>query len=74
MKTAVDFMASKLLYLDNEYDMKLINKNEYQAKRKEIIEQAKGMEKTQEAKEYLKGFRDGKEWQRKNEQLTFKSE
>jgi site-specific DNA-adenine methylase len=45
MKTAVDFMASELLYLDNEYDMKLINKNEYQAKRKEIIEQAKEMEK-----------------------------
>jgi hypothetical protein len=40
MKTAVDFMASELLYLDNEYDMKLINKNEYQAKRKEIIKQA----------------------------------
>ena len=40
MKTAVEFMASELLYLDNEYDMKLINKNEYQAKRKEIIEQA----------------------------------
>jgi hypothetical protein len=45
MKTAVEFMASELLYLDNEYDMKLINKNEYQAKRKEIIEQAKEMEK-----------------------------
>jgi hypothetical protein len=40
MKTAVEFIASELLYLDNEYDMKLINKNEYQAKRKEIIEQA----------------------------------
>jgi len=40
MKTAVEFMASELLYLDNEYNMKLINKNEYQAKRKEIIEQA----------------------------------
>jgi hypothetical protein len=47
MKTAVDFMASELLYLDNEYDMKLINKNEYQAKRKEIIEQAKEMEREQ---------------------------
>ncbi len=47
MKTAVDFMASELLYLDNEYDMKLINKNEYQAKRKEIIDQAKEMEKEQ---------------------------
>jgi site-specific DNA-adenine methylase len=45
MKTAVEFIASELLYLDNEYDMKLINKNEYQAKRKEIIEQAKEMEK-----------------------------
>jgi hypothetical protein len=43
MKTAVEFMASELLYLDNEYDMKLINKNEYQAKRKEIIEQANKM-------------------------------
>jgi hypothetical protein len=47
MKTAVDFMASELLYLDNEYDMKLITKNEYQAKRKEIIDQAKEMEKEQ---------------------------
>jgi len=47
MKTAVEFMASELLYLDNEYDMKLINKNEYQEKRKEIIEQAKEMEKEQ---------------------------
>jgi hypothetical protein len=47
MKTAVEFMASELLYLDNEYNMKLINKNEYQAKRKEIIEQAKEMEKEQ---------------------------
>jgi hypothetical protein len=63
METAVEFMASELLYLDNEYDMKLINKNEYQAKRKEIIEQAKEMEKTEKAKEYLKGFKDGKEYE-----------
>ena len=47
MKTAVDFMASELLYLDNEYDMKLINKNEYQAKRKEIIDQANKIFKEQ---------------------------
>jgi hypothetical protein len=32
------------------------------------------MEKTQEAKEYLKGFRDGKEYEIKMKQLTFKSE
>jgi hypothetical protein len=72
MKTAVDFMASELLYLDNEYDMKLINKNEYQAKRKEIINKAKEMEETQQAKEYLKGFKDGKEYEIKMKQLTFK--
>ena len=56
MKTAVDFMASELLYLDNEYDMKLINKNEYQAKRKEIIEQAKEMEKEQIINAYWDGY------------------
>jgi predicted metal-dependent phosphoesterase TrpH len=53
MSTAVEFMASELLYLDNEYDMKLINKNEYQAKRKEIIEQAKQMDKEQVIKHSL---------------------
>jgi hypothetical protein len=47
MKTAVEWFANELLYLENEYDMKLINKNEYQAKRKEIIDQAKEMEKEQ---------------------------
>jgi hypothetical protein len=46
-QTAVEWMANELLYLDNEYDMKLIDKNEYQAKRKQIIEQAKAMEKEQ---------------------------
>jgi hypothetical protein len=56
MKTAVEFMASELLYLDNEYDMKLINKNEYQAKRKEIIEQAKEMEKEQIMDAYQQGY------------------
>jgi len=35
---------------------------------------AKEMEKTQQAKEYLKGFKDGKEYEIKMKQLTFKSE
>ena len=74
MKTAVEWMANELLYLDNEYDMKFIDKNEYQIRRKQIIEQAKEMEKTQQAKEYLKGFKDGKEYEIKMKQLTFKSE
>ncbi len=46
-KTAVEWMANELLYLDNEYDMKFIDKNEYQIRRKQIIEQAKEMEKEQ---------------------------
>jgi hypothetical protein len=59
MKTAVDFMASELLYLDNEYDMKLINKNEYQAKRKEIIDQAKEMFEEQIMDSYRYGKDNG---------------
>jgi predicted RNA-binding protein Jag len=55
MKTAVDFMASELLYLDNECDMKLIvNENEYQAKRKEIIDQANKMFEEQIKKAFHK--------------------
>lgn len=59
-QTAVEWLASELLYLDNEYDMKLIDKNEYQAKRKEVIEQAKAKEKAAKAKEYLRGYNDAK--------------
>ena len=44
-QTAVEFIVNELLYLDNEIDMKLIDKNEYYSKRKKIIEQAKAMEK-----------------------------
>jgi len=45
MKTAVEWLVDELLHLDNEFDMKLIDKNEYQARRKQVIEQAKEMEK-----------------------------
>jgi len=51
--TAVEWMENELLYLDNEYDMKLIDKNEYQAKRKQIIDQAKAMEKEQIIRAHL---------------------
>jgi hypothetical protein len=47
MKTAVEWLAEQMLYIDNEYDMKLICKNQYQSKRRDIIEQAKEMEKQQ---------------------------
>ena len=71
MKTAVEFMASELLYLDNEYDMKLINKNEYQAKRKEIIDQAKEMEKEQINNAHYEGSEN---YRRQYYNETFKSE
>jgi hypothetical protein len=82
MKTAVEFMASELLYLDNEYDMKLINKNEYQAKRKEIIEQANKIFEEQIRIAYMEGafekmrHLEGKEFMMPTEYYnqTFKSE
>ena len=54
-QTAVDFMANELLYLDNEFDMNVIDKNEYQARRKQIIEQAKEMENSQRQKDFIAG-------------------
>ena len=44
MESAVEWLYNKMLYIDNEYDMKLITKSEYQFKRRDIIEQAKEME------------------------------
>ena len=59
-QTAVEFIVNELLYLDNEIDMKLIDKNEYYAKRKKIIEQAKAMEKEQNYN--LDNLRDAYRW------------
>ena len=39
-----------------------------------LFEQAKAKERSQKAEEYLKGFKDGKEYQIKLDELTFKSE
>jgi len=36
------------------------------------FEQAKAKERSQKAEEYLKGFKDGKEYQIKLDELTFK--
>lgn len=47
MESAVEWLYNKMLYIDNEYDMKLITKSEYQFKRRDIIEQAKEMEAKQ---------------------------
>jgi hypothetical protein len=58
-KTAVEWMANELLYLDNEYDMKFIDKNEYQIRRKQIIEQAKEMEESVTKTAYEVGIARG---------------
>jgi hypothetical protein len=63
MKTAVEWLVEHL----TEYGFDLSH-HELE------IQQAKEMEKTQQAKEYLKGFKDGKEYEIKIKQLTFKSE
>jgi hypothetical protein len=39
----------------------------------EIFKQAKQMERVQKSEEYLKGFKDGKEYQIKLDELTFKT-
>jgi hypothetical protein len=44
-QTAVEWLANELLHLDHEFDMKLIDKNEYQTRRKQVTKQAKAMEK-----------------------------
>ena len=81
MKTAVKWFANELLYLENEYDMKLINKNEYQAKRKELLKQAKEMEKEQMKRACIRTEYEDKAWQNLMEKQfeqyyneTFKSE
>ena len=52
-KSAVEWLVDKMLYIDNEYDMKLITKGEYQAKRRDIIDQAKEIEQVQDTKRLL---------------------
>jgi len=51
--------VSNLVVTTKEYVMILIN-------------QAKAKERVQKAEEYLKGFKDGKEYQIKLDELTFK--
>ena len=59
-KTAVEWLVEQLK------NGKEFNEN--------LIEQAKEMERRQKAEEYLNGFKDGKEYQIKLDELTFKSE
>jgi hypothetical protein len=56
----LEYEVSNLVVTTKEYVIILIN-------------QAKTKERIQKAEEYLKGFKDGKEYQIKLDELTFKS-
>jgi len=79
--TAVEWLANELLYLDNEFDMKFIDKNEYQKQRKMIIDDAISLEELQIKDAYLKNHLQGCWMEKSAEEFaeeyyyeTFKSE
>lgn len=63
-KTAVEWLVEKL---DTNLDIN------HSWRSRQYIEQAEQMDKKQKAEEYLKGFKDGKEYQIKLDELTFKT-
>ena len=46
-ETAVEWLCNEWLYIDQEFDMKLIDKKTYWERLKSVQEQAKAMEKQQ---------------------------
>lgn len=46
-QTAVEWLCNEWLYIDHEFDMKLIDKKTYWERLKSVQEQAKAMEKEQ---------------------------
>jgi hypothetical protein len=58
-------------WLENEVSNLVVVTKEYVLI---LINQAKEVERREKAEEYLKGFKDGKEYQIKLDELTFKSE
>ena len=54
--TAVEWLCNEWLYLDQQFDMCLIDRNIYWDKLRQIQEQAKEMEKEQIVEAYLKGY------------------
>lgn len=62
-QTAVEWLMQQLPTIDK-----------YDPYYQDLFTQAKAKERSQKAEEYLKGFKDGKEYQIKLDELTFKSE
>jgi hypothetical protein len=69
-QTAVEWFAKEL----NNWRIKEFGEDSIIGIPSEVFEQAKAKERSQKAEEYLKGFKDGKEYQIKLDELTFKSE
>ena len=46
-QTAIEWLCNEWLYIDQEFDMKLIDKKTYWERLKSVQEQAKAMEKEQ---------------------------
>ena len=55
-QTAVEWLNDKILELDVEFDITLISRTNYWIKRKEILEQAKEMEKQQIINTWYNGY------------------
>ena len=66
--------ATAVEWLENEFKEMCIDFGGLHTDFIERFEQAKAKERVQKAEEYLKGFKDGKEYQIKLDELTFKSE
>jgi hypothetical protein len=72
MKTAVEWQFEQLFNSFEKFNNGEYTFNGYLKRNLEIREQAKEMEKKEKVKEYLNGFKDGKEYQTKLDELTFK--
>ena len=70
--SAVEWLCNEWLYIDQEFDMKLIDKKTYWERLKSVQEQAKAMEKEQIIEAYCMGDDNIGAEQYYNE--TFKSE
>lgn len=57
--SAVEWLCNEWLYIDQEFDMNLINKKIYWERLKSVQEQAKEMEKQQIVDSFEKGYENG---------------
>jgi hypothetical protein len=72
--TAVESLFKKMLYIENEYDMKLITKSQYQDKRRDIIDQANEMFEQQIGDAWRDGFFEKSDTSKVYYHKTFKIE